>query len=337
MHFDKQQKEIIKAINSGEVFDILSFVKKFGCFEVYKNSKEELLDAFNKREENIEYPVYVYEENDLLYRGERKLEHVKAQLKYDEKFSIYHDGQNYIYDAFDDKGILIKTSFGDIKNFIAIWEYLKRELQILEVDKEIDTEEIGLFFEKVPNEVYSPDENKKMIDSPYGPPIVNYDSNGVPKYKKIISAREFIEYRLSVNIEELLVCSDYLEKKIIPTPALDNFVKDKFSTPEQKATKWSLIAAWIAIIISIFTTGFSIYATYNVDPSDMNLKLIQKQLEEIQADLDILNEEQLNQILEEIQNLDVPENERKELNESIDKIEKSVNEIKEQIQKELNK
>ena len=55
MNFDNHQKEIIKAINDGKVYDILSFVKEFGYYEKYQLTLEELQKSFDKREKDRKY------------------------------------------------------------------------------------------------------------------------------------------------------------------------------------------------------------------------------------------------------------------------------------------
>lgn len=334
MNFDDHQKEIIKAINDKSVCDILSFVKKFGYYETYSISKEELQKVFDKREQDRKYPVYIRKVCPPHYEEEKTLDYVSSEMVTVDYFFATVKDKKLKFNAYEEDGICIRTSFDEIKNFIAIWEYLKAELNVLEVKKDINKEEVGLFFERTLNKKYAPDKEQAVSNRII---ILDADEDGKVSYKEKISAMEFVPEVLVCNEEELLICGDYFEKKIIPTPALRNFIEEDFSTPDQIATKKSLNAAWIAIGISIFTTLFSIYATYNVDPSDANLKQIQEQLEEIETKIDIANDEQLEQILTEIQNIKIPEYDDADMKESIDSIKESLDEIKGYIEDELNK
>ena len=341
MNFDNHQKEIIKAINDGKVYDILSFVKEFGYYEKYQLSLEELQKSFDKREKDRKYPVNVKRVCAPPYEKEKTLEYVSSEMVTVDYFFATAKGKKFKYNTYEEKGICIKTSFDEIKNFIAIWEYLKTELDVLEVKKDIDKEEVGLFFERASNKKYDPNKAQTEPDKII---ILDADENGEVHYKEKISAMEFIPEILVCNEEELLICEEYLEKKIIPTPALRNFIEEDFSTPDQIMTKKSLDAAWIAIkisifatVISIFATIFSVYATYKVDPSDANLKQIQEQLKDIEAKIDTANDEQLEQILTEIQKIKIPEYDAAAMQESIEGIEENLAEIKGYIEEELNK
>lgn len=335
MNFDAHQKNIIKAINDKSVYDILSFVKTFGYYEIYKNSKEELQAAFDRREKNRKYPVHVYKARDLFHKGEHVLKSTSSEMVTVNYFIINSKNARFEFDVYSEEGICIKTSFDEIKNFIAIWEYLKRELDVLEVKKDINKEEVGLFFERVPNEKYAPDKEQEF--DTHLIPISEEDDNGEIHYKHKISAMEFIPEVLERNEEELLVCESYFDKKIIPTPALKNFIEEDFSTPDQVATRKSLYAAWVAIWISICATIFSVYATYNVDPSDANLKQIQEQLKSIEDQIDTANEFELEQILTEIQSIDISEYDDKDMKEAVENIEKSLDEIVGYIEGELKR
>lgn len=287
MNFDAHQKDIIRAIRDKKVYDIFSFVKEFGYYEVYKIPMEELQDAFDKREKDRKYPVNVYKAGELVKTDERTMKYVSSEMITMKYFIIQMGNQKIEFDAYSKKGIMINTSFDEIKNFIAIWEYLKRELQVLEVKKDINKDEIGLFFEKVPNKEYAP--NKDQVVERLIPISEEYDDEEI-KYRHKISALEFVPEVLERKEEEFLICEGYFDKKIIPTPALDNFIKEGFCTPDQVATKKSLKVAWVAIVISLLATIFSIYATYNVDPSDRNLQQIQEQIKSIEKHIDNKND-----------------------------------------------
>lgn len=296
MNFDEHQKEIIKTIDNGTVFDILSFVKEFGYYEVYKVDKHEIETAFAEQEKGKTYPIIKPSSGSQIFNNHTKLaediENKPAKLFYrDTNVFINCREQKFTYDLCSDNGICISTSFDEIKNFIALWEYLKNELDVLEVKKNLDCEEVGLFFQKKANPQYfqgiEQDNNMIPIDL-FGFRISNDSVTLEETQSNPVYAIKYIETILECDYDKLNVCEYYLDKKIIPTPALRNFIASDFSTPDQIATKDSLKAAWIAIgisivatLISVGATLFSIYATYNVDPSEDNLKVIQEQLDNI--------------------------------------------------------
>lgn len=59
MRFNKHQRDIIKAINNKEVYDIESFVKKFKLYEHFIVDKEKIKKAFDESESGKVYPVDV--------------------------------------------------------------------------------------------------------------------------------------------------------------------------------------------------------------------------------------------------------------------------------------
>ena len=170
----------------------------------------------------------------------------------------------------DENGFLIATSIDKIVGFISIWEYLKSELEILEIEKEVSRTELGLFFKK-----------SRVQEGGRRICVSNYNDEGVI-YRK---ASLYINEDINVDEEQLKIWKKYFTKRILPTPTLNKYISNGFKTEEEKTSKQSLMVAVIAIIISIITFGFTIYTTYNVDPSENNLKVIQQELKNIEEQL----------------------------------------------------
>lgn len=80
MRFNKHQRDIIKAINNKEVYDIESFVKKFNLYEHFSIDKEKIKAAFDNAESGKEYPVDVVK--NLLDHGNKRRISVAAKLEY---------------------------------------------------------------------------------------------------------------------------------------------------------------------------------------------------------------------------------------------------------------
>lgn len=195
----------------------------------------------------------------------------KLQLE-EETRDIVFEGKRYKYKLWNENGFLIATSIDKIVGFISIWEYLKNELEILEIDKEVSKTELELFFKK--NKVQ---EGRRTIC------VSNYNDEGFV-YR---SASLYIDEDIKADEEQLKIWKKYFTKRILPTPTLNKYIANGFKTEEEKTSKQSLIVAVIAIIISIITFGFTIYTTYNVDSSENNLKTIQQELKNIEEYLRI--------------------------------------------------
>ena len=279
MKFDKEQKEIIQAINNKEVYDIESFVKKFGYYEKFVADIEQAKKNYEEREKGKMFEI---EFLDSLF-PEPVVQRIevpgKLQLE-EETRDIVFEGKRYKYKLWNENGFLIATSIDKIVGFISIWEYLKSELEILEIDKEVSKTELELFFKK--NKVQ---EGGRIIC------VSNYNDEGVV-YRR---ASLYIDEDITIDEEQLKIWKKYFAKRILPTPTLNKYITNGFKTEEEKTSKESLIVAVIAIVISIITFGFTIYTTYNVDPSENNLKAIQQELKNIEEQLkleeDVYNEE----------------------------------------------
>lgn len=287
MRFNKHQQDIIKAINNKEVYDIESFVKKFNLYEHFTVDKEKIKKAFDESESGKVYPVDVVK-NLLDCENKRRIS-VPAKLEYTEnKKKVTFDNRCYEYDLWDEKGFNIAKDHDEIVGFISLWEYLKRELDVFEIEKEVSKSEIELFFRKskkttnMSNDTYDyipivQEEPCQLINDKIQKKVEEVDYNAVKR-----NAYYYVEEDVEIDSEQLKSFSAYLHKKILPTPSLTKYVANKYQTEDEKATRLSLIIAIVSIIISIFSSLFSVYATLKVDPSNDNLKIIQEKLDTIE-------------------------------------------------------
>lgn len=287
MRFNKHQRDIIKAIDNKEVYDIESFVKKFNLYEHFVVDKEKIKKAFDESESGKEYPVYV-EKNFFDQKNKRRI-NVPAKLEYTEcKKKVAFDNCCYKYDLWDENGFNIIKDYDEIVGFISLWEYLKTELDVFEIEKEISKSEIELFFRKHKKTTnmlknisdYKPiieEEPLQMINDKLQRKVGDVDYDVVKR-----NAYDYIEEDVEINSEQLKIFSAYLHKKILPTPSLTKYVSNRYRTEDEKATRLSLIIAIASIIISVCSSLFSVYATLNVDPSNDNLKKIQGKLNRIE-------------------------------------------------------
>ena len=280
MKFDKEQKEIIQAINNEEVYDIESFVKKFGYYEKFVADIEQAKKNFEEREKGKTFEIEFLDSSFPEPVVQRMKVPGKLQLEAETRDIIF-EGERYKYELWDENGFLIATSIDKIVGFISIWEYLKNELEILEIDKEVSKTELELFFKK--NKVQ---EGGRIIC------VSNYNDEGFV-YRR---ASLYIDEDITIDEEQLKIWKKYFTKRILPTPTLNKYITDGFKTEEEKISKQSVIVAVFAIIISIVTFVFTIYTTYNVDPSENNLKTIQQELKNIEKYLRVKDNDVYNLI-----------------------------------------
>lgn len=290
MRFNKHQRDIIKAINNKEVYDIESFVKKYNLYENFIIDKEKIEEAFNKTEAGKKYPVNVMK--NLLERENIRRISVTAKLEYtDNKKKVTFDNKCYEYDLWNEKGFNIAINYDEIVGFISLWEYLKRELDVFEVTKEVSKSEIELFFQKYKKTTNMSKNNNdyiyivqeepiQMIGNKLQRKVGDVDYNAVKR-----NAYDYVEEDVKMDSEQLKIFSTYLHKKILPTPSLTKYVSNRYRTEDEKATRISLIIAIVSIVISICTSLFSVYTTFKVDPSNDNLKIIQEKLDTIENNI----------------------------------------------------
>ena len=302
----------------------------------------------------LRYPNPLTGDPGIINSNPDDYEKKPAKLACDKAIStITFNNKTYEYSYCSEDGVIIATSYDAINEFLAVWEKLKSELNILEVNKPVNRNELGLFFNIVTKGKTKKDrQSKEALEKlkkenpehfPQQDSLIEKKSISLVQFTDvyigqsatpIVDATEFIDEVLDFNDEPFRICEHYFDKKILPVPALKNFIDNDFNTPDQIATKKSLKAAWIAIIISVVATVisllatiFSIYATYNVDPSEVNLQKIQSQLESIENSINTSNEEQLDKILNALDNIP-PSYDNSEI---IEKLEEIANLIQQEI------
>ena len=175
-----------------------------------------------------------------------------------------YQGKPYTFDPCCEKGINISRSFKQIKEFMAIWAYLQKELYVLEVPKTIRKEEIGLFFEvynkKEQEEKERQAQQKALKQSELAlrsldlPPVKISENirhitstHNAPE----IDAYKFSDEFLKFNEDAFIICDQYLDKKIVGTPELELFIRRHFKTTEQLNFYGALVPAYLAIVVSI--------------------------------------------------------------------------------------
>lgn len=276
MKLTTTQKKIINKIITGEIYDIPTYLQVFNKGQYKQYNAEKLKEVFNKcengrtyifKEQNSYFYTEVYDKKGEICQREKVPNTmtyefkeypistpVKADIEYKiNKESVTYNEKSYIFD-FMKNSFLVADSFDDILDFITLWSHLKREALIIEVDKTVTKTDLSIFFEQFKQDI-QPDSNpiwktktEILSDSEdEKPPIVSVQL--VP-YK---SAQNYIEYIWKVNNEHLTMCNEFIGKRILPTPALRIYEKKRFKTVEELSSCKNLVAAWVAVIISVIS------------------------------------------------------------------------------------
>ena len=275
MKLTKHQEEIVDKIIEGKVYDITTYLKEFEKAHMKMYDLSEIRKVFDNLEKDkrysfVEKDSYYYtlvhdEEGKvkstykntepLTYRFKENplTEPVRAELSESiQKQSVLFQGEKYTFDFTQE--VLVADSFDNIKEFLALWCYLKSEALIFDVNKPVVHEDIGLFFEIKTQEIVE-DNNptwwtKTVIDS-VGEAINDVESHNIlAPYKNI---NNYMERVWKVNEENLRACEEFIGKKILTTGALEVYQQKKYRTVEDLSVRANLRIARVAVVISVIS------------------------------------------------------------------------------------
>lgn len=280
MKLSKHQKKIVDAIINGTVYDIPSYLKTFQKWQLCKYNLTRPTERFKQEQGGKQYKVIIDREkayiksstpmkmgfmgtinvtNEFLKNPEDipgdAWEYREAELIRDIKpIEIEYSGKTFSFD-FMEAGVNVANDFDDIVEFMSLWAYLRQESLVLEVPKDITSDDIGILFElkqKVPKK-----------DNPF---IIHKDtlseSSTNPIERIIIDVSEFYPsppmFQLSSYIDEEWVlnneykktCEEYIGRKILPTEKLRVFAKQLYTTSNEWQYRIPLIISVIALIVS---------------------------------------------------------------------------------------
>ena len=334
MKLTKHQERIVDKIVDGKVYDITTYLKEFDKAHKQKYDIEEIRKVFENLEEDKRYSftekdsyyyTLVHDESGKIrnrYRVTESLtyifndypleEPVKAKLNESvHKQVVQFHGQKYIFDFIEE--VLVADSFEDIKEFIALWCYLKNEALIFDVNKPVRDEDIGLFFEIFQQEITKDNnptwQRTKVIDS-VGEFVNDVESHDVlVPYKNI---NNYIDRVWKLNQENFNACEEFIDRKILSTGVLKLYQQKKYKTVEELSVKANLRIAIIAVIISVISVLIG-----NIMP------FFQKQ------DTDYLDE--INQKISVMEELIKENNNSSEVTDKLDVIRSDLQDIEEKI------
>lgn len=248
MRLTKRQKDIIRAIASGEVWDILSFERVFQQTKLERYDLQQVEESFSKDPEAVRcycpknlapVPANLIREEDFLEKVrlgqaekrdyvclEPRLERTLAE----EKVTVL--GQDFFFDLYT--GAETMGSFQHLVEFLAIWQLLREQALVLEVPQTLDHETVGLFFQRWPHKSVPTPEGDKQAE------VLSFsDRRYLPQG----------EYRLSE--ERLAICQEFLGRKLYPAPGINFLIQNGFRTRDEVAHSQAMFVAWVGIIVAV--------------------------------------------------------------------------------------
>ena len=206
------------------------------------------------------------------------------------------------------QGAFVADDFQDILTFIRLWSYLRHENLVFEVNKPVSQDEISALYETVPcNKKRHSARIKVAWDKP---------SSEEDKKEKLIPvtdihqttpvrhAEEFMDVEWKMNEDHLMMCREFIGKKIYSTGALHHFAANNYRTPEEMHRGLNTIIAVAALFISVLSFSYGLF--YPSDTYQPALDNIAQQISEIQTGLEEINVNQLsaNEVDQILENLE---------------------------------
>lgn len=279
MKLSKHQREIIQKIYKGEVYDIVSYLQCFNLGHLVRYDENKIEKAFQANPGSKTYywnkhlkrsKANTISEEEYQSKIEREELHPdyyeSASIKLVFNYKNQHvnwNGVDYYYDFYS--GVYVAKSIEHILDFLALCQYMKAEMLILEVPCSPSKEMLGLFFEKKPQ--VSP---------------ITSTLNELPIHYETLTIDDSLylnDEQYDFSTKNCTICSEYIGKKIYPTSKLKLFIAHRFKTAEERAHVAALVAAWVAILISLGTA----LIPYLKDRTEKQLTIISNDIKEIKS------------------------------------------------------
>lgn len=257
MKLTKHQKDTIRYIFTGKIYDITSYLKVFNLGTLIKYDKDAVIKQFNA--DNIPKIYYCNKMLHCKYSNVITEQDYLAKLHANEldseKYSSYTltlsyntgvktelwNGSNYTLNFYE--GVYVANSFQDILEFLTLWQYLKSEMLILEVPQDFCVETLGLFYKKT-------QQDKDKLTLSCDDKIKNINFNDFT-----YDDQHYLnENKYTLSKEHCIMCKEYMTKRICPSARLGLYIKNHFTTYEEKTQNKALFVAWLAIFVSVGLT-----------------------------------------------------------------------------------
>ena len=275
MKLTPYQKKIVDKIIDGEVYDIPSYLRVFSKGREQQYDTAVIQATFDECENGMSY-LYRKEYGNTFFTdiydqsGVRKhtlpvanqqtvylhsnpiTEAVQAELDMTIPSETVCIGDKSFSLNFLNNKYLVANSFSEIRDFVALWSYLRREALIFEGSKQVTEEDLSVFFELVDQETQpqlNPHWHQKVeiISETENDPVQKCNISMIPKKKAI----HYLKQAWKLNQDELSMCKEYIDIKMMATGELKNYQQSRYRTVEEKAQSRNLLAAWIAVFISV--------------------------------------------------------------------------------------
>ena len=311
MGLTRHEKEIVSRINKGEIFDIPSYLRSFGKGHDQTYDMNALRSKFAEDEGGRKYKVlkaghslftsscstqYVMGQPIhtplLIPRMESDIsddEWTLCEAKFDENIppSVFaYDNQEFKIDF--SEGAFVADDFNDILNFIRLWSRLRRENLVFEVCRPVSQDEISMLYESTPCRP-----RKHAVKIAFGDDSSFAKGEIVEKLRPVRDihqtvpvrrATEFLDARWKMNDDHLMMCREFLGRKMYPTEASYNFEANKYRTTDEIHRNLNSKVAVAALLISVLSFGYGLLHTDTTYQPALD-KLTQ-QISDIQTVLD---------------------------------------------------
>lgn len=332
MKLTKDQKAIIEKIIDGTVYDIPSYLRVFGKGFERQYNEDEIRNTFANSEMG---QIYSYKEIDDHYFTEvydnagKLIREIPVTNEQTYKFREYHlekpveaeiemrfssqiinyAGKRYSFN-FLENSYFVANRFEDIVDFITLWSYLKQETLIIEVSKKIENSDLSVFFEKESREIQK-DVTLHWREKLENEPEIK-DNELSERHCRIVPcklAENYITEMWKLNNEHLIMCEEFIGKKIFASGMLQAYRQKKYRTFEEISQRRNLIAAWVAVGISTFSVVVgNIFPLFRPQETDYLNKLSQ-QVSVIESELALGEDDQnamqkMDEILSMLKNME---------------------------------
>lgn len=318
MRLTRHERIIVSRINKGEIYDIPSYLRSFGkgCNRAY--DMDAIRDNFAADENGRQYKVL--KDGHSLFISTHSTQHIMGQPIHtplliprtesdiaDDEWTLCaarledrippsvftYDEKEYKVDF--QQGAFVADNFQDILTFIRLWSYLRHENLVFEVTKPISLDEISMLYESVP---CSKKRSSAKIKIEWG--NRPSEDDGIKRFKPVTDihqtvptrrAEEFMDTKWKMNEDHLMMCHEFIGKKMYSTGALRNFAANNYRTSEEMHRSLNTITAVAALLISVLSFSYGLFYPSNTyQPALDNLTY---QISQIQTALETISTNQL--------------------------------------------
>jgi len=308
MKISKPNEKLIENINNGEICDLYSLIsKKVGEPSLKYNidlMKEKKFDDYENKKDTIEeylskfygetYDVPSSNFNNPLPNTKKYTDVMIDECR--EKIHNFEISTGVFFETTAEDGITfdltseIVYEFTEdiekwIKEYIFVCIYLEEGGLIKLIDKEIDKNDVSLFFSTCKNEIEKVHE-LKFFESQLDDRII---------YRKC--DLDYSEFKIYFNEEKYNTYKEWLSKKIWIHPNLDVFVNRSFVEQDEYMFNKSNKLTLLAIISSIFLSIISIVFSLNISKTSSNFWEVNEEKEYQQLVNQNKTLQQINEVL----------------------------------------